>query len=456
MHKSAIASMPPVSHKGAVGAELLVAEEVQLPWIVRFGGWFTRSRVLTLVGLGLLVLVALWWKASLQRNKLYAANHVWIPAHHYLAADFQHNYYAARHWLHGGDPYLGHFGAPLEAKFSYAPSVLPLFAWCGLVSVEKAIRIWLGVLATMACLAGWSAWRTRRQLGLADVPLLLVFGVVLTSMPVVFAMERGNYDLLVIVLFAGAAAALGRRSALGDVAGGCLLALAAWIKVYPGLVVLALPLLGRRRAFLACVVAGLAMGVADLPHLRPFLENARTLARDHTPAKYGVINLSVHTVTGCWSLFWANTRLSWLTRLPGWGAWLLAALPLMGWVTWQLRRCPQGNALLYPYLCWITAVGTFLPPVSNDYNLVYLPLAALAVWDRRDPVWLHVLMAFLLLWWQPVKFGITAEMLFLFKSLGVVAVGCSLANRARELRGQENAGGEQLRSPPVATQAVAA
>jgi hypothetical protein len=63
--------------------------------------------------------------------------------------------------------------------------------------------------------------------------------------------------------------------------------------------------------------------------------------------------------------------------------------------------------------------------------LIFLPLAALAVWDRRDPVGVHVLMAYMLLWWQPYRLPIGPKLLLLTKLLALVAVGVSLVARAR-------------------------
>src|SRR5262249_29635505 len=132
------------------------------------------------------VLSALWWNASLRANKFYGRGRVWFPAYHYLAIDFLHNYYSARYWLAGGDPYEGVPISPLPAGFCYAPVVLPLFAWCGLVSPWTATIIWVGALAACAVLGSWASWRVRRRLGLAELPLLLVVGSVLLSTPVLF------------------------------------------------------------------------------------------------------------------------------------------------------------------------------------------------------------------------------------------------------------------------------
>src|SRR5262249_23321140 len=123
-------------------------------------------------------------------------------------------------------------------------------------------------------------------------------------------------------------------------------------------------------------------------------------------------------------------------------------------VSYYVGRCPRGAALYYPYLTWLTAVATFLPAIANDYNFAALPLAALAVWDRRDPLPVQVLLAFLLLWWQPIRLPVGAELLFTFKALGVVAVGWCLVSRAREQRVE--AAVEDRVAPPAAAVAQAA
>jgi hypothetical protein len=105
---------------------------------------------------------------------------------------------------------------------------------------------------------------------------------------------------------------------------------------------------------------------------------------------------------------------------------------MVGWVSFQLFRRRSGGALLFPYLTWLVAVGTFFPPVSNDYNLFFLPLAALAVWDQRDRVVIHLMIAPLLLWWQPLQLAIGPGLVLFFKVMGIAAVGASLVARGQE------------------------
>ena len=70
---------------------------------------------------------------------------------------------------------------------------------------------------------GWGRWaasRTRRRLRLSEIPLPTVIAAVLYSFPVVFAMERGNCDLLTVPLILCALVLLRRKSSLAQIAAG--------------------------------------------------------------------------------------------------------------------------------------------------------------------------------------------------------------------------------------------
>src|SRR5207302_3021493 len=171
----------------------------------------TRRTAFTIAGVGLLLIWGLVWAASIHRGRLVGAQRVWNYAYDFLGLDFLNNYQAARHWLAGGDPYREPFGDPTGRKLCYPPIVLPLFAWCGWVKPRAAIVLWMGILAGLAALGAVLGWRARRKLGLWDVPLPFAVAVVLVSTPVIYAMERGNYDLVLLVPLVLAAWALQRR-----------------------------------------------------------------------------------------------------------------------------------------------------------------------------------------------------------------------------------------------------
>ena len=73
------------------------------------------------------------------------------------------------------------------------------------------------------------------RIALSALPLPWVLAATLCSTPVLFAMERGNWDLLVLAPLALAAFALKEPTWQRDCLAGSCLALAAWIKLYPGL-----------------------------------------------------------------------------------------------------------------------------------------------------------------------------------------------------------------------------
>src|SRR5262249_47470286 len=147
-----------------------------------------------------------------------------------------------------------------------------------------------------------------------DVPLPFLLGAFLCSTPVLYALERGNCDLLILLPIAGAAWALRRRSLPRDLlAGGCL-ALAAWIKLYPGLLVLSLPALRRWRALVCCVAAAALIGLpglADMPALSANLQAAALVSGPPEPYH------PCHALSSCWEYLWSGTPLAFVGRIPG-------------------------------------------------------------------------------------------------------------------------------------------
>jgi len=222
------------------------------PWRSSFLGQVLLNklgaRALAVAGIVLLVLCAWWWTLSVKRNHLANGQRTWIPPANVLGIDFLNNYYAARHWHKGGDPYHEQFGDPLRRPFIYAPVMLVLFGWCRFFSAWQAVIVWMAALTLMTVIAAVMCGRNRKQLNLWPLPLPFVVAALLCSTPIAFEMERGNCDMLVLMLLLLAGALLPKRSLGNDVlAGGCL-ALAVWIKVYAGVLGLGLLALRRPRA----------------------------------------------------------------------------------------------------------------------------------------------------------------------------------------------------------------
>ena len=47
---------------------------------------------------------------------------------------------------------------------------------------------------------------------------------------------------------------------------------------------------------------------------------------------------------------------------------------------------------MYVYFLLLTSAATFIPPGTNDYNLIFLPVAVLAVWSLSDPWPINLMM----------------------------------------------------------------
>lgn len=393
--------------------------------------WHSKS--LAMLGMACLVAWGVWWTDCIRQNHLIGARLTWVPAwQESLGLDFLNNYYASRYWLAGGDVFREAYGDPMQRPFCYPPILLPLFSWCALCSAGTAIRLWTVTLILITGFAVWRACRSRRQLGCWPAPLPVALAGMLFSAPFLFALERGNYDTAVILLLLIAAWALAQRSHIRDVAAGACLALAAGMKLYPAVVLLGLLPLRRLRALVYAAMSGLLILSFHFWDLPQFWTNVQILIAHQSPLALGGIAPQVHPLSSCWPLLWKDTPWVFLAQIPGTWAALGLLAPLVLLVSYRIHRCAEPRHLVYPYLLWLAAAATFIPQVSVDYNLVFLPLAVIAVWDRRDPVFVHWCMAFLFLWAQPMAVAIGPVLLLGFKYLTLTAVAVCLANRARE------------------------
>jgi hypothetical protein len=107
---------------------------------------------------------------------------------------------------------------------------------------------------------------------------------------------------------------------------------------------------------------------------------------------------------------------------------------LLAWVMFNIRNTNSG-AITFPFFLWVAMLATFWMPVSYDYNLIYLPLIAAAVWDVRDNWIVHALLAPILIYWQPFAMNVPMELLLLFKLMALAGLAICLTRRARESPG---------------------
>ncbi len=384
------------------------------------------------VGIAALIWWATYWNNSVRKMHVRPSPPTWYEPFQFLSLDFLHNYQASRFWLDGHDPYRANFGDPIGRKLCYPPIVLVYFSWCKLLSVGKAIGVWTIALGLMASLGAYAAWLARRRLGLTPVPVFFALAAVVTSVPVAFAMERGNYDLLLVPCILLVAWGFRRTGWLPDAVIGYGLGLAICLKVYPGLLLAALVVRGRFRAVgltAAAVAAFLSFQSHNLPI---FLENLREIARLHEAETLALPPTVVHSIPFCWKATWDGTKLGFLAKVPGTYAAAAVVGGLLAWVCLGLYRCRDPRDLAVPLLFWIAAAATFVPKVSNDYNLVFLPMAVLALWDRRDPVYVHVGLGFLCLILQPIGFHMAPSVLFGIKVAALGLTAHCLVSRLRE------------------------
>jgi hypothetical protein len=403
------------------------------------------------LGIVLLILWAVWWIGSfitrpiiapapagaegqVRLHALLDGRRTWILPAKFIGKDLHYNYVSVRSWLAGYHPYRHAPDEPDRPLYIYPPPALPLFAWTALMALDAAIVLWTCALVGIMAIGARMSWRERVTARLSPtLPFVLVLGLVLLSTPVVFLMERGNFDGVVVLLLVCAVALMRPETAKADALAGLCVALAAWLKVYPGIVLLGLCALRRWRVLAWAVAWGIGLGLAMWPATLAWIESIRAAAQhagtigDAGDARYATWS---HTLPAWWD-FLRTSRRTLLPQVPGIVVAAIVLLPLAAWVCWSVYRSDRRATVVFGLLAWLTALGTFAPAISFDYNLIFLPLAALAVWDRRDPVIAQAVLVLLMLWWQPFNLGIDGAFLSLVKLLGLVAVGYLIVRRAR-------------------------
>jgi hypothetical protein len=403
--------------------------------------WAGRPRLSGRTGMATLGIVLLatwlvWGAASVRMNRLRAGRFSWLPVWNTLGIDFYCNYWCARSWLSGADPYRTVYEAPVYLPYSYPPACLWHFAWCGLFTEPRpALAAWLAAAAGIIVWAALTGLRVRQDLRLYLPPWPLAVALVLFSSPVVFELERGNCNVLVLLHLLLAAVALRRNSFLADALAGLLLGVAFWIKIYPLLVIAGLLPLWRRRAFVCASVAVVLVAAVDVHGLQGFRRNVAVVAPLLSPGVHGTYSTYAHPLGAWWKLLWRGTGWDQLGRFPELLSASCLLLPLVGWVSLAVFRLPAQARMrmVFPYFLWLAGAGTFFSPQAFDYNLLFLPLAALAAWDRRDPLLVSLLMGSALLWLQPFGLPFDPFLMMGFKLACVLALAVSLHTRCVEL-----------------------
>ena len=312
------------------------------------------------------------------------------------------------------------------ALFPYPPMVPRLFGWVALVSAETAWKAWLAAVGMILVASGLVLARTRKGLGLDSPPWPAMAALAALSTPAVAAMERGQCDPLALPLLFASAWLLGRRTRPSEWAAGGLIGLAAWIKYYPGAAILVLVAGQRWRALAAALAVVLVVGAADFEGVRRAIQNGAIMAADPGTAALHPVQ---HAIGQFWPALWkgAPGPLSAVGGLPGPLASALLLGPPTLLIALGLARAGRERAdrLALPAMLWLTAAATFAMPYSNDYNLIALPMAALAIARRDDPMPVVMALGLLLPYWQPLRLQIDGPALFVAKLLALQALAVS-------------------------------
>lgn len=398
-----------------------------------------------------LALVGFWVYGlvrSVRDHHLYLGEWTWTFANPTFADDFHYHIDHTARVLASGRSVESETDIFCR-QFPYPLMIPRLFRWVAWMGTREAIAVWTGTLALIFLTGALAVWRSRRRLDLAPLPFPWVLVLVLYATPMLSAVERGQCDSLTVPFLVAASVLLrcNRRTELAETASGGLLGLAAWIKFYPGLVVVPLLALRKWRAVLGFLVVAGSVGIMD------FSSTLRAIANGRAIAGKGIGNLSPvqHSVSTFWPHFWGSTPLKWLSDLPGPVVPVLLLGPVLAVVCrqcWKLGPRGAGPVAL-PLLLWVVALGTFALPYSNDYNLVFLPLAVLAACDRRDPVWVWMALGVLALSWQPMGCWVEPRVLFVGKLLALYGTGWSVRNRIIEVGRSLAEGGSAVPAPHV-------
>ena len=282
-----------------------------------------------------------------------------IPFGPFLGEDFQ-NFVAFHHCAARDNPYLGTglaCGDMAGRDMFYPPFLYWSFVWVRLLPFSAGLAIWEAAIV-VGLLASLIAWVPRGQRnGLDGIGLAVFVGLLFLQFPVLFALERGNNDVLVLVAWTTAMRFFlyGRFGAAGFVAG-----LTAVLKLYPvfACVAVGLALIGwawrdrRGRRPLLLFVGGGAAGAA-LASLAFFQQNMLYVT-DQLPRFASLDRYP--------SVF--SHALNYIA--PSGNVWVLS-VPLLGvWAFAGSRLLPRDPALAF---AGALAISTYFALTTYDYNL---------------------------------------------------------------------------------------
>lgn len=247
----------------------------------------------------------------------------------------------------------------------------PAFLATGAIGLTVAHTAALGGLLALCWVATLAAWARPRS----GVDTLAFWAVVL-SPPLLLGLERGNNDLIIQLLAAGAAVACATRAPLNMVGAAGLLVGAAWLKIYPlvGLSALGALRLGLRTRWLVAGVAGMVIAAGVALHAPLFKLAVNLAPSPNTVFAYGLVY---------------SVKL--LVMETGW-VFLAGAGCAVGFSIWALRGLQAGGFRLPddgPKAFWLAAslamwAGCLAAGSSFFYRALWLAPLAFHAWQTAN------------------------------------------------------------------------
>ena len=187
-----------------------------------------RNLVLALIGLVLLASIGtsfmlphLFVKGA-DGTKLFGADLLNLFLFHNCSAADEH-YYSAT-WEMCGDPF--------QRNMVYPPVLYRSFFWLSFLSFPVALAVWTLIIIFSFLLAGFILLMAMQKESLSVRPLYFWVAWLLLGMqvPLLFAIERGNNDIYVLLLFSSGLYLAQKDNWMGV---GALFALVTAYKLYP-------------------------------------------------------------------------------------------------------------------------------------------------------------------------------------------------------------------------------
>lgn len=404
-------------------------------------------------GIVLLLIWFVWWGLNFTTTIpiMLFGEYSWLPVWPYLGLDFLHNYIGSRSLMAGNDPYKVFHGDPFYNMYTYPPITLLPYLWCHFfpptmtylleMRTRPSVEILyptgavLAYTIIMTAIFMWSADFSRRvriQLGITPLPYAFVAAALLFSTPTLFELERGNCNVISLLFLCVGFWVMHRNGHKWDSLAGLAFAISIWIKLFPAIIVLSLLTCRRYRLIVWMSVWFVIIGLVDYQHTLIFIRYTMGV----TASYKAPLVPSLHPMLVLWPMLWDKGPFEFMKQISPYIATLTAVIPfclLISYRVWKLPRA-QAEKLMIPLSFLLIAAGTYIPRISNDYNYFFYILAALALWDKRDPFWVHMIMGLVLLYWQPFALYFSPTAIFWIKLAGVYAMGYSLIVRARELQ----------------------